>query len=48
MRSETRVPCSVETRDEYLRPLKTGGETYDELLRRLAKQHRRRGAVADR
>jgi hypothetical protein len=37
--SEIRVPCSKETRDEYLRPLKRGGETYDALLRRLATIH---------
>jgi hypothetical protein len=36
--SETRVPCSRETRDKYLRPLKRGGEPYDALLRRLAEE----------
>lgn len=35
----TRVPVSKETRDEILRPLKRGGETYDELLRRIAQQY---------
>lgn len=37
--SETRLPCSTETRDEVLRPLKRGGETYDDLLRRMAEQY---------
>jgi hypothetical protein len=37
--SETRVPCSKETRDDVLRPLKRGGETYDELLRNMAEQY---------
>jgi len=34
--ADTRVPCSTETRDEVLYPLKQAGETYDDLLRRLA------------
>jgi len=38
-RSETRVPCSVETREEYIKPQKRAGETYDELLRKMAKQY---------
>jgi hypothetical protein len=37
--TETRVPCSRKTRDEILHPLKRGGETYDELLQRIAKQY---------
>lgn len=37
--SETRLPCSVETREEILRPLKRGGETYDDLLRKMARQY---------
>lgn len=36
---ETRVPCSKRTRDEYLKPLKRGGETYDQLLRKMALQY---------
>lgn len=39
-KAETRVPCSEETRDQYLRPLKRGGEAYDDLLRRLAEHYR--------
>lgn len=39
--SETRIPCSIRTRDDILRPLKRGGETYDELLQRLATEYRR-------
>lgn len=37
--ADTRVPCSTETRDEILRPLKRGGESYDSLLRRMAAQY---------
>jgi len=33
---DTRLPCSTETRDNILYPLKEPGESYDELLRRLA------------
>lgn len=36
--SETRVPCSRETR-ELLRSAKRGGETYDELFRVLLEQY---------
>lgn len=32
------IYCSTETR-ELVRGLKRGGETYDELLRRMADQH---------
>lgn len=32
---ETRIPVSEETRDEILKPRKRGGESYDDLLRRL-------------
>lgn len=39
MTSEARIPCSRETRDEVLRPLKTGGQTFDELLREMAAQY---------
>lgn len=35
----TRLPCTVETRDEVLKPLKRGDETYDELLRKMAEQY---------
>jgi hypothetical protein len=37
--SDTRGVCSRETRDEYLRPLKRAGETYDELFRAMAEQY---------
>jgi len=37
--AETRIACSRETRDEILQPLKRGGETYDELLRKMAQQY---------
>lgn len=35
----TRVPCRPDTRDEVLRPLKRGGESYDDLLRKMAEQY---------
>lgn len=35
----TRVPCRPETRDKVLRPLKRGGQTYDDLLRKMAEQY---------
>jgi len=35
----TRVPCRPDTRDEILRPLKRGGESYDDLLRNMAEQY---------
>lgn len=35
----TRVPCRPTTRDEVLRPLKRGGESYDQLLRKMADQY---------
>lgn len=38
-RSNTRLPCTKETRDRVLRPLKRGGETYDDLLRKMAEQY---------
>lgn len=37
--SRTRLPLRVETREEYLRPLLRGGETWDELLRAMAEQY---------
>lgn len=36
--TDTRIPCSVSTRDK-IRGLKRGGETYDELLERMADQY---------
>jgi len=38
-RADTQVWCSFETRDEILRPLKRGGQTYDDLLRCMAEQY---------
>jgi len=35
----TRVPCQPTTRDEILRPLKRGGESYDQLFRKMADQY---------
>jgi len=35
-KADTRLPCSTETRDKILFPLKQPGESYDELLRRIA------------
>jgi hypothetical protein len=37
--AETTIPCSRETRDEVIRPLKRGGESYDRLLRKMAEQY---------
>lgn len=36
--AETRVPCSVETRDK-LRAAKRGGQTFDELFRSMLDQY---------
>jgi hypothetical protein len=36
---ETRIPCSKRTRERYIKPLKRGGESYDELLRKMAEQY---------
>jgi len=36
---DTRLPCSSETRDEVLYPLKEPGESYDDLLRRLVEHY---------
>lgn len=33
------IPVARETREDIIKPLKRGGETYDALLRRLAEQH---------
>ena len=38
MASETRVPCSEETR-AALRNSKRGGETFDELLQKMVSQY---------
>lgn len=35
----TRIPCRPDTRDKILRPLKRGGESYDDLLRNMAEQY---------
>ena len=37
--AETTLPVKVSTRENILRPLKRGGETYDELLRKMAAQY---------
>lgn len=37
--SETTIPCSRETREQVIRPLKRGGESYDLLLRKMAAQY---------
>jgi len=39
---DARVPCTKETRDE-LRALKTGAESYEDVLRRLLRE--RQGEV---
>ena len=39
MPAETTVPVSKETRESVLRPLKRGGETYDELFQKMAEQY---------
>jgi hypothetical protein len=36
--TETRIPCSRSTRD-LVRSLKRGGESYDDLLEKMAKQY---------
>jgi hypothetical protein len=38
-RNFTRVPCTPETRDEVLKPLKRGGQSYDELFRAMAAEY---------
>jgi len=35
----TRVPCYANTRDNILKPLKRGGQSYDDLLRAMAEQY---------
>jgi hypothetical protein len=39
-KTNTRVPCSRQTRDEILYPLKQPQESYDDLLRRLAREYK--------
>ena len=46
-RESTCLPISRHTRDEVIRPLKRGGETYDELLRRMADQYEPREPNTD-
>lgn len=36
--TDTRLPCSTDTR-ELLKSMKRGGETYDDLLRKMADQY---------
>lgn len=36
-RDKTRIPCSVKTREEVLKPLKGENETYDDLFERLSR-----------
>lgn len=36
--TETRIPCSQRTR-ELVKEQKRGGESYDELLRKMAAQY---------
>ena len=36
--TETRIPCSQETRS-LVKAQKRGGESYDELLQRMAEQY---------
>ena len=38
-KSDTRLPISTETRDETLRPFLRRGETWDSLLRAMARQY---------
>lgn len=35
----TRVPCYVDTREKVLKPLKRGGQSYDDLFRAMAEQY---------
>jgi hypothetical protein len=35
----TRVPCTPETRDKVLKPLKRGGQSYDDLFRAMAAEY---------
>ena len=38
-KADTRLPCATQTREEVLRPLLRGGETWDALLRNMAAQY---------
>lgn len=38
-KANTRLPCSRQTRDNILYPLKQPQESYDDLLRRLAEEY---------
>lgn len=38
MTTGTRVPCSIDTRDR-LRAAKRGGDTYDDLFRKMLEQY---------
>lgn len=44
---ETRIPVSEETRDEILKPRKRGGESYDDLIRRLVAGESDAGGVGN-
>jgi len=37
--AETTLAVKASTRENVLRPLKRGGETYDDLLRKMAAQY---------
>lgn len=37
-KADSRIPCTTETR-ERLKQLKRGGETYEELLQKMADQY---------
>jgi len=39
MPEKTRIPVRVDTRDNLLKPLKRGGESYDDVLRKLIAQY---------
>jgi len=39
MSEKTTLPVQKDTRENILRPLKRGGETYDDLLRKMAAQY---------
>jgi len=38
MKDKSTIPCSARTR-EIIRSKKRGGETYDELLRKMVRQY---------
>ena len=38
-KADTTIPVSKETREKLLRPLKRGGQSYDDLLRKMADQY---------